>query len=143
MTESAAPTEAGASAIAPVADSARRRASRLATADLIIGLVLVAGSLLVWPRALFALLASVSIGSALLMVVGVLLLFWGLLLIRYSARRIVHLRHNVTSVAEARDVFISEPTGPMAAGDIGHGLSMDASTAEPTKPAEGFPGNDS
>lgn len=142
MKEASASPEGELATALAAADDARLRSRSRAILLLVLGVVLVAGSLLFWPRGLFALIDTGAIASLLLIAGGGLVGAAGVVLVANSVRRITRLRHSLNSLGKPHEGFVNEPDYGMPTIGIGHGSSMDASLAKFANPGKLMPGRD-
>ena len=116
-------------AILAAADDARLHHRFLARAAVIAGIVLVVGSTLLWPRGLFGLGADSAAVSLVLITSGALLLFFGVLTIAWSVRKLSRLLNNYNSAGKPLAGFSVQPDIGFPQIGQGHGGPMDASAA--------------
>ena len=124
-----AENEASRAALLAAADNARLRRRMAARLTLLMGLVLVAGSLLLWPRGLFGLGNTEPELSVTLIVSGSVLLLLGIVVIAWSVRRLSRLRNNYSSTGKPDSGFVFQPDIGLPQIGQGHGGPMDASAA--------------
>ncbi|WP_035880894.1 hypothetical protein, partial [Cryobacterium sp. MLB-32] len=111
------------------ADDARRRSTVLARAALVVGIVLIAGSTMLWPQGLFG-VGSHTVGlSVFLIVSGALLLLSGIFVSARALRRLSRLQNNYSSVGKPDAGFVREPHVGLPQIGQGHGGPLDASAA--------------
>ncbi len=108
--------------------------------NLIIGGTLVIASLLIWPRALFALASSVSVGSIVLSILGLGIAVTGALVVLRSQRRLAALGNNYQSSGKPNSGLSNEPNLQMPTVGVGHGSPMDPSIAQFANPNKMIPG---
>lgn len=124
-----AENEASRAALLAAADNARLRRRMAARLTLLMGLVLVAGSLLLWPRGLFGLENTEPELSVTLIVSGSVLLLLGIGVIAWSVRRVSRLQNNYSSTGKPDSGFVFQPDIGLPQIGQGHGGPMDASAA--------------
>lgn len=129
-----------AAAALAAADDARLRARARAIVEMVVGTLLIVGSLLLWPRGMFSLITTAAIDSLVLIALGVVACAGGVLLVVDSAHRVTRLRHTHNSVGKAHEAFVNEPDYGMPAIGMGHGSPMDSSVAKFANPAKLMPG---
>jgi hypothetical protein len=111
------------------ADNARLRRRMAARLTLLMGVVLVGGSLLLWPRGLFGLGNTEPEGSVVLIVSGSALLLLGIGGIAGATRRLSRLQNSYSSTGKPDSGFVFQPDSGVPQIGQGHGGPMDASAA--------------
>lgn len=121
--------EASSTTALAAADDARIHHRALARVALVVGIILVAGSMMLWPRGLFRLGTNPTAVWVVLIVSGVLLLLVGTFAIVWSVRRVSRLQHNYNSVGKPDAGFVFQPDIGLPQIGQGHGGPTDASAA--------------
>lgn len=111
------------------ADDARLHHQIFARGALVAGIVLVAGSMMLWPRGLFGLANNTSAVSVVLIVSGALLLLFGIFITAWSVRRLTRLQNTYNSTGKPDAGFVFQPDIGLPQIGQGHGGPMDASAA--------------
>lgn len=129
---------AAAAALAAV-DDTRLRLRAFAIVMLILGLALVGGSLLLWPRGVFDIVSDGTGESLPLVVMGAASLLSGAALITAAIRRLARLGNHLVSSGKAHSAFVNEPDFQLPSIGMGHGGPLDASVAKFANPGKLLP----
>lgn len=124
-----AENDASSAATLAAADDARLRQRIVARTALLAGLIFVAGSLLLWPKGLFALGNNAPTVSVALTASGALPLLFGIFSIAWSVRRLSRPQNNYYSTGKPDTGFVFQPDIGLPQIGQGHGGPMDASVA--------------
>ncbi|QNE45499.1 hypothetical protein F1C58_00170 [Glaciihabitans sp. INWT7] len=127
--ESDAENEASRAALLAAVDNARLRRRMVARLTLLTGVLLIAGSVLLWPRGLFG-LGNAEPGISLALITGgSALLLLGIGVIAWSVRRLSLLHNNYSSTGKPDSGFVFRPDIGLPQIGQGHGGPLDASAA--------------
>jgi len=104
------------------------------------GIVLVTGSLMLWPQGLFGLGSSEPAVSLRLISSGAILLLLGSFVVAGSVRRLAQLGNSYSSTGKPDAGFVFVPDGGLPQIGQGHGGPTDASAALFANPDRVFNG---
>lgn len=135
-------TSKQAAAALAAADDIRIRRRAFATVFLILGVGLVGGSLLFWPRGIFDIVSHGTTESLPLVALGGAALIGGVAVITVATRRLARLRNYLVGVGKPHSAFLNEPDFQVPTIGMGHGGPLDASVAKFGNPGKLLPGRE-
>ena len=123
-------------------DDIRIRRRAFATVFLVLGVGLVGGSLIFWPRGIFDIVSNGTAQSVPLVALGGASLIVGVAVITVAMRRLARLRNYLVGVGKAHSAFVNEPDFQLPTIGMGHGGPMDANVAKFANSGKLLPGRE-